>query len=272
MKSEHEYDWVDDLKVISIFSSYHKEMAKFLKYIITGLGKNLKIIDVGCGLGYTINELLSITERDLISEIELVDKCQQSIENSKSLLSNKKMKIIYKNKDIEKLKLSKKKYNLIIASHLFYYVKSKDELIRFLIKHLEKDGLLIIVIRSIKSQTYSLRCFLGEILNQNKKYYSSSDFKNLLNDNRFKYLEYELKSELSIPKSAINSFIEQNNKSITFINQNILSSLLRLQSHNNSHKWSKKLEKQILDYLIPIIKINNSKIINLDDLFVIKKN
>ena len=113
-----------------------QESIAFRMLELINLKKREKILDVGCGTGYTMNVLISEGYK-----VEGIDLMQGMVDEARKNGFN------VKKGDMKNLsKTISKKYNTIISISAFQWIKEQDikEVAKSFYKALEKDGNLII--------------------------------------------------------------------------------------------------------------------------------
>ena len=113
-----------------------------IKYILDQLKqdniKNLDILDLGCGGGLVCEPLSKLGAR-----VTGIDFVENNIQVAKLHARKKNLKIKYKLKNIEKMKI-KEKFDLIIIFEVLEHLNDWSKLLFEIKKNLKKDGLIII--------------------------------------------------------------------------------------------------------------------------------
>ena len=100
--------------------------------------ENLEILDLGCG-GGLVSESLS----RLGANVTGIDFVKNNIEVAKLHAAKKKLKINYRNANIEKLKINNK-YDIIIMYEILEHLDAWQSLLTNITKNLKNNGVIII--------------------------------------------------------------------------------------------------------------------------------
>lgn len=156
---------------------------KWLDKAIANLERNdNKILDLGCGTGEPIAKYFLDNNFDVTG----VDGCEEFIKLAKEKLKQG----TFLHQDMRDLNLNKK-FNLIISWHSFFHLTVNEQTAMFdtFKKHLQPNGILLFTTGDIEGEVYSNNG--GENL-----YHASmsiEQYKGILENNKFKIIDYKIK-------------------------------------------------------------------------------
>ncbi len=132
-------EWWDENGKFSVLHQIRPIRVKYiLDQTINNNIENFEILDLGCG-GGLVSESLS----RLGANVTGIDFVKNNIEVAKLHSIKKKLKINYKNANIEKLNF-KKKYDIIIMYEILEHLDDWQSLLKKITKNLKNNGVIII--------------------------------------------------------------------------------------------------------------------------------
>ena len=143
--------------------------------------KNKTILDLGCGYGE--EELFYSKDAKYILGTDISEHMIDY-----ALKNNKADNIDYQVLAMEDLELLNKKFDIVISSLAFHYIKDFDNLIKKIYNILNEDGYLIFSQEHplVTSIIYTDKMLCSNIELDKKKYYLISDYNNIgLRDNKW---------------------------------------------------------------------------------------
>ncbi|MFP5386737.1 MAG: class I SAM-dependent methyltransferase [Bacteriovoracia bacterium] len=127
----------------------------FEKTLPEGLKKvpGIRVLDIGCGNGKMTRRYLE-TFKDVDLELHLLEPSEEALESARAILSTcvKKVVAINKTADDYFLTPTEAKYDLIIASYVFYHIS--PAIVPNIIKSLSKEGTFCVM---MGAKTHPLR-------------------------------------------------------------------------------------------------------------------
>lgn len=98
-------------------------------------------LSLGCGTGYLERRFQS---KKIFKRLEAVDLSEGVIEQAKESAKKEKVDIRYQVADLNKIKLSENKYDVIIANSSLHHIKNLEYIAKEINKGLKKDGVLFV--------------------------------------------------------------------------------------------------------------------------------
>lgn len=136
---ERDYACVYDL--IYKNKKYENEIKKILSFLkLNNINKNSKFIDVGCGTGNHLIELLKLGYNNVVG----IDKSSEMLEIAKKKISKfKRLEKILFNKEIEEIKFDEKFDVMLCLFNVIGYIGNIDKTLESFSSHLKKKAFLI---------------------------------------------------------------------------------------------------------------------------------
>lgn len=235
-----EYQFRNGYITLTTLSNSKKNAAIKLSNYLNIHGLDIHdVLDVGCGNGdliETVIDKLIITRNDVIKVV--------LIEPDKELLSEAKMKL----GKFEKIMLSgvektieqalesenwAQKFDLIIASHVFYYIKNIKKTIMNLYKLININGRLCLIARDVDSDTYKLRMLYRTYAGLDISSMVSGQFLiNAIRDLGLHYSYESITSNVILPNTDVDElFLAMDENELS---SNNAAWIIKLMGHSNS--------------------------------------
>jgi SAM-dependent methyltransferase len=150
--------------------------SNFLKKYYPGSGKEIRVLDIGCSIGYILNLFKRSGFRD-IRGIEPSSRCRAA--------AKKLYGIEVVNLPLSKFK-SNEKFGLIIMTGVLEHVSDLNETLRKVSDLLDDDGLLMIVVPDVDKFSGRPAAPFDEFSTEHINYFNKGTLSNLAGKHRFK--------------------------------------------------------------------------------------
>lgn len=172
--------WVQKISLEPTRKMVIEEISKY----VDDKNKYYNILDIGCGTGQTLFEIIKKFEMYKI-KIKGIDFSEEMIKEA----NLKKMGINYKNGevdflqiDVNNLNIINDKFDIIICTHSFPYYKNQKRVIESIEKMLNNDGIIVFVQASINNLYDRIAMFFVKLTTGNAKYLSIKELGRVLPD------------------------------------------------------------------------------------------
>lgn len=243
-----------------------EEINKFLIENYTKPGKKLKILGLGTGSGEDVIDFLTYLNRKGVEfQFVFVDPSRELFDVFKVKVKKHKL-----SKNISHIFISKfekfctdNKFDIIIASHVFYYLKDWEPIIKKIISLLKTNGDAFIFMQSEESDNFKFRnTQLKYIYGKKYKEKSAEQLVRLI-----KKLKLPYKSRAVISKLDVSGIVSR--KSVPSRAKSLLSFLIRKKFDD----LETNVKLKIVNYFKNNCRPNNSSIIFslVDKCIILKK-
>ena len=130
---------------------------EFVNYLCTSIykpHKNIKILDVGCGTGFST---LKLAQQNPLASITAIDISSASIKIAKERLKTagiKANRVNFIEADLMLLKNMDEQFDYIVCTGVLHHMESPKKGLNFIKKHLKEDGIIYLMLYSEYGRYY----------------------------------------------------------------------------------------------------------------------
>lgn len=208
------YRWERELLTLQEYSDSKQRIGTAIIQQLSGLAAlPRRVLDVGCGDGTLLFLVLSKLERPDIFEVTLIDQDESLLNKAYEKLfqsGTHQVNIITSRvEDVNESFWWSRQFELVIVSHVLYYVNELELLLKKLYQVTSRDGALCLVVRTRLSDGTRIRQLFREYEKQNSptRMLCAENVHATLRDFGWYYSTEDIKSEIRMPASETEVFL-----------------------------------------------------------------